>query len=537
MPGLVTLPHSAFGARRGTKVLFCVFGLLLVASRVALPAQTVSPLGNRILKLITQPKFQTGFWGIEIASVRDGKVVFALNEAKHFLPASNMKLLVGAAALDKLGASYQFETSIYGVGRTDSNGRLLGDLVLAGQGDPNLEGRIYDPEQEVAPKVLYPTFIEQIADQIVSRGIKSVEGNLVGDDTCFLDEPYGAGWEHADLLWGYGAPVSALAVNENVFTVEIAPGDTVGDPALISSIPILEGTLLINQVKTVEKALSNSIGIDRGVRRNSWVIQGKLPRDHLRLEYRLAVEDPAEFAASLLRAALERRGIEVKGDALARHLHPLETLEEGRPSTERAKVLQSRFLPEQKLASHQSLKLTETVKIMMKLSQNLYAEMLLKKLGAVSSGVGSFETGAAAIKTFLERTGTSREELNVSDGSGLSRTDLITPESMVRLLLYMERHSAVNLFKDTLPLAGIDGTLEHRMNKTPARGRIRAKTGTSAFVNTLSGYVETKAGEILAFSIMANNVMLSAQEVRGAVDQICSLIVDYDPEKEGANHD
>jgi len=534
MPGLV--PDSAFGARRGTKVLFCVLGLLLVASRVALPAQAVAPLGNRILKLISQSKFQTGFWGIEIASVKDGKVVFAFNEAKHFLPASNMKLLVGAAALDKLGASYQFETSVYGLGRIDSNGRLLGDLVLVGQGDPNLEGRIYTAEQEAVPKPLYPTFIEQIADQIANRGIKSVQGNIVGDDTCFMSEPYPIGWEHADLLWSYGAPVSALAVNENVFTLEVSPGDAVGDPALIRSIPILEGILLTNNVKTVEKAPNSSIGIDRGVQRNSWVVQGELARGHPRQEYTLAVEDPAEFAASLLRASLERRGIVVKGSSVAHHLHPLEALQEGKPSTDRAKTLQSHFLPEQKLATHTSAKLAETLKIMMKRSQNLYAEMLLRKLGAVSAGIGSLETGAGAVKTFLEKTGTS-QGLNISDGSGMSRTDLITPESIVRLLLYMERHPDASLFKDTLPLAGVDGTLEHRMKKTPAYGRIQAKTGTSAFVNTLSGYVQTQNGETLAFSIMANHLTLSAQEVRGVVDQICSLMVDYDPEKEGASHD
>ena len=183
------------------------------------------------------------------------------------------------------------------------------------------------------------------------------------------------------------------------------------------------------------------------------------------------------------------------------------------------------------------MKLIETLRIMMKLSQNLYAEMLLRKLGAVSSGLGSLETGVAAVKTFLEKTGTSQDQLNVSDGSGLSRTDLITPESIVRLLLYMERRPDSNLFKDTLPLAGVDGTLEHRMKKTPARGRIQAKTGTSAFVNTLSGYVQTQKGETLAFSIMANHATVSAQEVRGTVDQICSLMVDYDPEREAASHD
>jgi D-alanyl-D-alanine carboxypeptidase/D-alanyl-D-alanine-endopeptidase (penicillin-binding protein 4) len=287
----------------------------------------------------------------------------------------------------------------------------------------------------------------------------------------------------------------------------------------------------------VAKSRPNSIGIDHGLDKGAWIIQGELPKDHAKLDYTLAVEDPAEFAASLLKSALEQRGIQVTGKSRARHLYPLEALEEGKPSTERAKSLLSRFLPEQKLTSHESVKLIETVKIMMKMSHNLYAELLLRKLGEESAGIGSLETGIAAVKAFLEKTGTSQEELNISDGSGMSRTDLITPRSIVRLLLYMERHPEAKLFEDTLPVSGLDGTLEHRMKKSSARGHIRAKTGTSAFVNTLSGYAYTKNGEKLAFSIMVNNLTLPAQEIRGVVDHICALMTDYDCEKDAANHD
>ena len=353
----------------------------------------------------------------------------------------------------------------------------------------------------------------------------------------FLYEPYAPGWEQADLLWSYGAPASALAVNENVFTVEISPGDTVGDPALINLIPTFEGINLVNNVKTAEKTRPNSIGIDRGLDRGRWIIQGELPKDQAKLDYTLAVGDPAEFAALLLKSALERRGIQITGKGTARHLYPLEVLEEGKPSAERARSLQLHYQPEQELANHRSVKLIETVKIMMKVSHNLYAEVLLRKLGAESAGIGSIETGAAAVKAFLQKTGTPQEELNISDGSGLSRTDLITPQSIVRLLLYMEKHSEAKLFQDTLPVSGVDGTLEHRMKKSSARGRIHAKTGTSAFVITLSGYAQTRSGETLAFSIMANNLTLSAQEVRATVDQICALMADYDSQKDTANHD
>ena len=511
--------------------------LLIVSPHLASPAEKPSLLENQILKLISQPKLETGFWGIQIVSAKDNHVLFTLNEKKHFLPASNMKLIVGAAALDILGAAYQCETPVYGQGRIDSNGTWLGDLVLVGRGDPNLEGRLYSSEEGMILRNRVPLFIEQIADQIATRGIKSIQGDIVGDDTVFLYEPYAPGWEQADLLWSYGAPASALAVNENVFTVEISPGDAVGDPALINLIPTFEGVNLVNNVKTAEKTRPNSIGIDRGLDRGRWIIQGELPKDQAKLDYTLAVEDPAEFAALLLKSALERRGIQITGKGTARHLYPLEVLEEGKPSAERARSLQLHYQPEQELASHRSVKLIETVKIMMKVSHNLYAEVLLRKLGAESAGIGSIETGVAAVKAFLQKTGTPHEELNISDGSGLSRTDLITPQSIVRLLLYMEKHSEAKLFQDTLPVSGVDGTLEHRMKKSSARGRIHAKTGTSAFVITLSGYAQTRSGEMLAFSIMANNLTLSAQEVRATVDQICALMADYGSQKDTANHD
>ena len=243
------------------------------------------------------------------------------------------------------------------------------------------------------------------------------------------------------------------------------------------------------------------------------------------------MEDPAEFAAVLLKASLEKRGILVSGKALARHIRPLDVLEKGKPSLARAQMLQPHYLQEQRVASNQSIALIETLRIMMKVSHNLYAEILLRKLGSESVGVGSIGSGVTAVKAFLEKTGTSKENLHLSDGSGLSRTDMITPESIIRLLQYMQKHPQGTLFLATLPIGGIDGTLEHRMQKTPAASRIHAKTGTSKFVTTLSGYVQSKSGEMVAFSIMANNHNASTQEVRDVIDQICALMAEYGPRK------
>src|SRR5207249_764847 len=231
-----------------------------------------------------------------------------------------------------------------------------------------------------------------------------------------------------------------------------------------------------------EKGRQPSIGIERSLEKNRLILQGEVSKGCAKLDYTLAVPDPAEFAALLLKAALEKRGIVVSGKALARHLYPLDALERGKPSLARAKTLQPNYLQEERVANNLSIALIETLKIMMKVSHNLYAEILLRKLGGDSVGVGSIESGVAAIRTILEKTGTAKENLHFSDGSGMSRTDLITPESLTRLLQYMHKHPQGQLFQAVLPIGGIDGTLEHRMRQTPAAGQIHAKTGTSKFV-------------------------------------------------------
>ncbi len=519
-------------------------GLLFFPALIFFLQEFALPTGSRhtadfetqVSHLINQPKFDAGFWGIYIVSLKEGHVLYSLNEGKRFLPASSMKLLIGAAVLDRLGPDYHFETPVYAQGRVDTAGRLLGDLLLVGKGDPNLEGRIYKPGEENPPKSTASLFVERVADQVVSTGITRIEGDIIGEDMAFLYEPYGIGWEHDDLQWGYGAPASALSVNENAFSVEILPGEVIGDPVWISTFPLPQAGELVNKLKTVPRGQPVSIGIERSLDKGQWTFQGELPLGGDKLVYNLAVADPAEYAAILFKAALEKRGIQVAGRAAARHLSPLDVLQDGKPSLERAKAQQPRYTPEQQVAKSKSAPLIETVKIMMKVSHNLYAELLFRKLGAEASGVGAIESGAAAVKSFLEKAGASKagehnQELNFSDGSGISRTDQLTPASIVRLLQYMDRHPHSKLFLETLPVAGVDGTLKYRMQRTSAEARIHAKTGTIGFVSTLSGYAFSKNGDRFAFAIMANNHAAPAQEVRAVIDQICVIMTEYDSRK------
>jgi D-alanyl-D-alanine carboxypeptidase/D-alanyl-D-alanine-endopeptidase (penicillin-binding protein 4) len=496
-----------------------------------LPAQqAVSPtLADRITALLNQPKWESSFWGIHIVSLKSKEVLFSSNARKRFMPASNMKLLVGAAALQQLGPEFRFETPIFAEGPVDSQGRLLGNVVLAGRGDPNLEGRRYDPNQDDVPAFDLPPFITKVADQLVARGIQTIVGDVVADESYFVHEPFGASWALESLPWSYGAPSSALAVNENFFKLEFLPGETAGQPALYRTYPVATQVEVINKVTTVTAGKPPAMGMERSLDGQRFTFQGEIPLAHSGLRYNLSVVDPAEFAALQLKSGLTQRGVVVTGKAKTRQIPLLDVLQNGKFSVEKAKSLQTTYAEDKKLASITSVPLSDTLKILMKTSHNLYAEMLLRALGANATGVGSVQTGTDALEQFLLKTGTPKGIASLNDGSGLSRKNLLTPESIVRLLEHMNEHPYRDNFFDLLPVAGRDGTLKNRLKRTAAAERIFAKTGAVEFVSTLSGYATTQGGEKLAFSVMVNHEVISSNEIRDAIDEICKWMVEYDP--------
>jgi PBP4 family serine-type D-alanyl-D-alanine carboxypeptidase len=432
-----------------------------------------------------------------------------------------MKLLIGAAALDAFGADFRFETPVYGEGTIDAHGRLLGSLVIAGRGDPNLEGRIYDPQHEELIQRDIPGFMAQITGQLVDRGVKSIVGDVVSDETLFLHEPHDPSWALENMLWSYGAPVNSLAAAENWFQLEVLPGETEGSAAFLRPVPAESGLVLVNHVKTTSQRREAWMGVDLNQEGSHVTLRGEIPLRHAGLKYNLAVRDAGIFAGRLLKLALAQRDIAVTGEVRTRRVSALEILEQGKPSLDAAKRLQSSHREEDRLASVRTQPLSESLKVMMKTSNNLYAEMMLRNLGARATGLGSVDTGVAALETFLEKTGVSKNSVSLNDGSGLSRKNLITPESVVRVLQYMDQHTHRDVFLDMLPVAGRDGTLRNRMKKGTAFEHIFAKTGTIEFVSTLSGFAIAKSGERLAFSIMVNNSNATPREVREAIDTIC----------------
>ena len=515
-------PAPVTGRPRAAAVLLLL--LICLALQPALGQDGKNTFQERIASLLERPRHRTAFWGLQIERLDNREILFAHNAGKRFQPASNMKLLVAAAALDLWGPDHRFRTPVFLEGRLDRKGRVIGNLVLAGRGDPNPERRLYDPEEEDLPIQESSPFIDGIADRLEERGIRRVEGDVVADTTFFLDEPYGGDWEQEDMFWHYGAPSSALAVFENVFRVSLSPGTATGDPALLEVTPPQDSPEVVSRVGTGPPGGKPDIriGADRSGLRVT--LLGSLPLNRPTLNYALAVAEPALNAARYLKTSLERRGIPVGGQPRVRALQPIEVLEERKVSLEKVRERQFAYREQQELASWQSLPLIDNLRILIKSSRNLYGEMLLRRLGAEVSGVGSLQTGLQALEAFLEKAGIAAEPLDFSDGSGLSRTNLLTPESVVRLLQYMERHPQAAGFRDCLPVAGRDGTLKNRMKGTAAEGRVLAKTGTLKFVSSLAGYATSLDGTPLAFSIMANNTRSSPREARRAIDAICALM-------------
>ncbi len=507
-------------------LLFCCLCLIFQPAIAQGLESDSSALSNRIQHLLDRPEWEASFWGIHIVSLKDGSTLFSSNDKKRFLPASNMKLLIAAAALDMLGPEFRFETSAFGEGPVDSEGRLMGNLVLVGRGDPNTEGRIYDLNQEDLPKRDIPQFVLRLADQLVARGIKAVLGDVIADETLFLHEPIGQGWSTENLTWGYGSPVSSLSVNENSFALEILPGAETGLAALIRTYPIESGIEFANRVTTSPRTEIPWIAIERSSDGLRCTLAGRIPVQHAGLTYNLAATDPALLAARLLRLALLQKGIPVSGQPKSRLTRPIDVLNSGKVSVERARALQILYPETERLASVSTTQLSETLRIMLKVSQNLYAETLLRDLGAQRTGLGSVQTGLAELEAFLVKTGTPAGVLGLNDGSGLSRKNLVSPESVVRLLQFMNLHPYRTAFLDALPVSGHDGTLRYRMAKGPAAGHIFAKTGSLDSVHALSGYVVSETEPALAFSIMVNNDVGSPKPVREAIDQICQWMAE-----------
>ena len=502
-------------------VLLLGFRLSPALAQVS-PEQSRTPLERRILAIISEAPARQALWGVDVISLRTGEQVASINAEKRFTPASTSKLFPAAVALSLLGPDFVYRTTVETAASVSDDGRVGGDLILVGRGDPNLSGRVL-PYNGRTERIRPPTLaLEDLATQVAQDGIRVIEGDLVADDTYFLWQPYGQGWTVDDLQWGYGAPVAALSLNDNVIVFRIRPGRRVGEPAAIDMEPFTTRFQLQNRIETVARYRRTSSGrrltLHRAV--GSPVVQlwGELRTNSPEWAGALAMDHPPAIAAEVFREALARNGIEVRGTTRVRQLQPGEVrnLTQGEPDESSP--------PVKVLASRESLPLADSLKVMVKVSQNLHAEMLLRTLGRERRGVGSVEAGMEVIGEFLAEHGVPEDDVMLRDGSGLSRQSLLTPSALTTLLRVMNDSPHRGVWMDLLPTAGTDGSLLNRLRGRSVRGRVRAKTGGLAGVAALAGYAPNANGEMLAFAILINHHNLTAGPATGLVDRVVQAI-------------
>src|SRR6266576_7243620 len=307
--------------RRLLKLVSCA---LLACAFLPVEAQAASrkphvSLKKQIESILSQPDLSRGFWGIEISSVANGKVLYSLNPEKLFTPASNTKLFTTAAALALIGPDYKFRTTIETNGSLDKYGRLSGDLVLVGRGDPTLSGRELPYSVRTQRDADSMKVLEQLADELAQKGVKYIDGDVVADDSYFAFERYGEGWSQDDLVWAEGAPVSAITINDNVMFVNILPGARPGDKAFVSLTPFGAYYSIDNRLMTTPAGTGRKIYINREPGSTQLTLWGNMPMDDSGANEGLAIEDPAEFAGTLFRHLLGVRGIAVYGKQRTRH--------------------------------------------------------------------------------------------------------------------------------------------------------------------------------------------------------------------------
>jgi len=525
---------------RALCALALVLSLHLSAAGEKKPAPK-KDLEKDIAAVISQPLLNRAHWGIDVVDLDTGKALYSQNSDQLFLPASNTKLFTTAAALAIAGPDYRFHTTVEAEGKIDDNGRLLGDLVIVGRGDPNISGRTLPYALKTQRTLPHTQILEEMADQVARHGLKIVDGDLIGDDKFYEFERYAEGWAWDDLQWIDGAPVSALTFNDNVVFVNVLPGEHPGDKAVITVEPETSYYELDNRVVTSAPGVAKRVGIHRDPGSKKIVLWGSLPLGDPGTKEPMSIEDPAEFVAQLFRTLLERRGITIRGKVRARHgedaqffdpvvSQPLSTpthgvnnpaaAPAGQPGRE-ANPLSSNPV----LAEHVSAPLLDDIRVINKTSENLHAELALRLAGKLRGNGGSFEGGAAAVKQFLLQAGLKEDEFSFLDGSGLSRRDLITPAATVQLLIYSARQPWGPAFEESLPVSGVDGSLTDRFQKTPAIGLVHAKTGSLSHVNALSGYGQTQQGKRFVFSIFCNNHNLPGSKALAAIDAVVQLLV------------
>lgn len=446
-------------------------------------------------KALSPRDIASGFVGVEVRSLKDGALLYSRNSGHVFLPASNNKLLTSTAALEYLGVDFVYKTRLVRTGPLRPDGSIDGDVILRGAGDP----------------ILLADDLRTMAKQAYAVGLRHVAA-VQFDDSLFDDQRLGDWWSWDDEPFYYSAEISALNVDENLVLVKASPGAAAGDPVTVSVTATDRYALLENTATTGAAGTKSTLNISRMEGRNLLTVEGSLPVDIRAADNHgvaVTIHDPSRFAATLLTEYLRAAGVTVDNDPIGGAVTPPGAVT---------------------IAEHDSPPLSGVLKRLNKPSDNLIAECLMKTVGAAVSGQGTGGaggTGEQAARRLFRRIGMDLSQLRQVDGSGLSRGDYVSPANLVKLLTYLHTRKDFPALYDSLPIAGVDGSLRNRMKGTAAAGNCHAKTGSLSHVTALSGYVNDRDGEPLVLSILMNNVSAPASQTHAAEDAIVEYLASY----------
>jgi D-alanyl-D-alanine carboxypeptidase/D-alanyl-D-alanine-endopeptidase (penicillin-binding protein 4) len=490
------------------------------------PIQTVADLQLKIRQTLARPELRRGSVGVKIVSLDTNRTIFEENAAKYFMPASNMKSYTVAAALEKLSPDFRFVTSVYAPATPDANGTIKGDLTVYGRGDVSFSTAFDDGNSNKG--------LNALADKIVQAGVKRIEGNLIGDESYFAGNAIPFSWEWDDLQWKSGAEISALPVNDNLVELVVKPG-AANAACFVQTLPVNTIVKIINRCQTAPIGTEREIRVTKKLDQNILEISGTMPLgDANGYTGNITVSRPAQLFVEMLRGLLIQKGVTITGQ------NKVVNASEKSSPTAAGTVSASPF----EIAKLESPPFSVVAAKTMKPSQNTYTETILWALGeqigrrqesvlATDEATikklqkaSSAELGSKVVQKFLNEIGVAPDSVIQWDGSGLSRHNLITPDSAVALYTYMSKSRHAAVWRESLTVGGVDGTLQNRFKGTIAANNVRGKTGTIDQVSTLSGYVTTAAGERLVFSILVNGVS-SVRMRQAAIDEIVVALASF----------
>jgi len=467
----------------------------LAAPAVAKPA-TRESLVRELDAALTAPALRGGVQAVIVECLDTGDVWYERNPNLLLLPASNQKLITTAAALALLGADYRFATTLKSRKTALRDGVIRGDLYLCGSGDPFLD----------------EDGLDDLVRQLTQRGVKEVEGSIVGDGSCYPPPAYGYGWSWDDMSYYYSAPVCGLNYHRNVCDITVIPAERPGHRAGVRLLPSCAPVSIVNQTMTRQTEEGGDLSAERDLGGSTVRVAGAIPPRSAggrETAVRVTVSNPALYAVRRLREKLRSAGILVRGSA-----------KQGTAASDATEVIGTTFSPP----------LSELVRLVNKPSDNLGAECLLRAIGLARKGVGSVAAGREEVIAWLKSIGAPADGIILRDGSGLSRMNYVTAYTLRCVLRAMTTSPLADIYRESLPVAGVDGTLRSRMKDTPAQGNCRAKTGYASNVSSLSGYVATKSGKRLLFVILMNNHACRNADATAVQDRMAVALAGYDGE-------